>query len=179
MRRIVVAFTIQETEFLAIVSKGKTSSLFKPIRNCQSNTAMPPLFSMVYYLQSLTDSQQKHSRILEKINILVFGSVLIGTVLMFLWRHQDFTDFWAPGSVAQSSTCLATRSESDSRSRGREFDPGSVPYFRRDWSWNNFHGHSPPYHWIIQEGLLSVTSESMFTKYWLTACSSLPRKKCG
>ena len=31
----------------------------------------------------------------------------------------------------------------------------------------------------IQEGLLSVTSESMCTNYWLTACSSLPRKKCG
>ena len=24
-----------------------------------------------------------------------------------------------------------------------------------------------------------VTSESMCTNYWLTACSSLPRKKCG
>ena len=32
---------------------------------------------------------------------------------------------------------------------------------------------------FIQEGLLSVTSESMCTNYWLTACSSLPRKKCG
>ena len=32
---------------------------------------------------------------------------------------------------------------------------------------------------LIQKGLLSVTSESMCTKYWLTACSSLPRKKCG
>ena len=29
------------------------------------------------------------------------------------------------------------------------------------------------------EVMLSVTSESMCTKYWLTACSSLPRKKCG
>ena len=37
----------------------------------------------------------------------------------------------------------------------------------------------PPFRCIIQEGLLSVTSESMCTKYWLTACSSLPRKKCG
>ena len=26
---------------------------------------------------------------------------------------------------------------------------------------------------------LSVTSESMCTKYWLTPCSSLPGKKCG
>ena len=32
---------------------------------------------------------------------------------------------------------------------------------------------------LIQEGLLSVTRESMCTKYWLTAKSSLPRKKCG
>ena len=55
--------------------------------------------------------------------------------------------------------------------------PGPIPYFRGDWSWNNFYGHSPPFRWIIQEGLLSATSESMCTKYWLTACSSLPRKK--
>ena len=27
--------------------------------------------------------------------------------------------------------------------------------------------------------LLSLTSESMCMKYWLTACSSLSRKKCG
>ena len=32
---------------------------------------------------------------------------------------------------------------------------------------------------IIQEGLLSVTSKCMCTKYWLTACSTLARKKCG
>ena len=63
------------------------------------------------------------------------------------------------------------------RARGREFDPGSAPYFRGDWSWNNFYGHSPPFRWFIQEGLLSVTSESMCTNNWLTACSSLPRKK--
>ena len=32
---------------------------------------------------------------------------------------------------------------------------------------------------LIQEGLVSVISESMCTKYWLNAKSSLPRKKCG
>ena len=57
------------------------------------------------------------------------------------------------------------RCVSDCRSRGREFDPGPVPYFRGDWSWNDFYGHSPPFRWFIQEGLLSVTSESMCTKY--------------
>ena len=70
------------------------------------------------------------------------------------------------------------RCVSDCRSRGGEFHPGPVPYFRNcgDWSWNNFYGHSPPFRWFIQEGLLSVTSESMCTNYWLTDCSSLPRK---
>ena len=31
---------------------------------------------------------------------------------------------------------------------------------------------------LIQEGLLSVTGEILCTNYWLTALSSLPRKKC-
>ena len=65
------------------------------------------------------------------------------------------------------------------QSRGPEFNPGLVQYFLGDWSWNNFYGHSPPFHWFIQGGLLSVTSESMCTNDWLSACSSLPRKKCG
>ena len=72
-----------------------------------------------------------------------------------------------PGSAVCNVS--GNRCESDCRSRGSEFDLGSVPYFRGDWSWNNFYGHSPPFCWIIQ-GLLSVTSESMCTKYWLIAC---------
>ena len=56
-----------------------------------------------------------------------------------------------------------------------KYGPGR--YFRGDWLWNNLYGHPAPFRWIIQERLLSVTSESMCTKYWLTACSSLPRKK--
>ena len=86
--------------------------------------------------------------------------------------------YFVTGPRSAVGNVSGNRCESDCRSRGREFDPGPVPYFRGDWSWNNFYGHSPPFRWIIQEGL-SVTSESMCTKYWLTACSSLPRKKCG
>ena len=72
------------------------------------------------------------------------------------------------------------RCESDCRSRVASLIPArSHTNFRGDWSWNNLYRHPPPFRWIIQEGLLSVTSESMCTKYWLTACSSLPRKKCG
>ena len=33
---------------------------------------------------------------------------------------------------------------SDCRSRGHKFDPGPVPYFLGDRSWNNFYCHSPP-----------------------------------
>ena len=36
-----------------------------------------------------------------------------------------------PGCVAQSVMCLATDT-SDCRSRGRELDPGPVPYFGGD-----------------------------------------------
>ena len=43
--------------------------------------------------------------------------------------------------------------ESDCRSTGHEFGPGPVPYFRGDWFWNNFYGHSPPFLIMIQEGL--------------------------
>ena len=90
-----------------------------------------------------------------------------------LFYYRDWTEpHSAVGNVS------GNRCESACRFRGRELDPGPVPYFRGDWSWNNFYGHSPPFGWIIQ-GLLSVTSESMCTKYWLTACSSLPRKKGG
>ena len=83
-----------------------------------------------------------------------------------------------PGRVAQSVTCLATDACLTA-------DPGvasSIPA--------RYHTVVEIDHEIIstvillpsadiQEGLLSVTSESMCTNYWLTACSSLPRKKCG
>ena len=94
-----------------------------------------------------------------------------------VFRH--FLDKIKTGPRSAVGNVSGYRCVSDCRSRGREFDPGMVPYFYGDWSWNNFYDHSPPFRWFIQEGLLSVTSESMCTNYWLTACSSLSRKKCG
>ena len=81
-----------------------------------------------------------------------------------------FINSGGPGRLAQSVTCLATDAYLTA-------DPGvasSIP--ARSHTFVEI-DHSPPFRWIIQEGLLSVTSESMCTKYWLTACSSLPRKK--
>ena len=81
------------------------------------------------------------------------------------------------GSRSAASNVSGNRCKCDCRSRGHQFNPGLVPYFRGDLLWNNFNSLSPPFRWIIQEGLLSVTSKIMYTKYWLTACSSLSRKK--
>ena len=95
------------------------------------------------------------------------------TCKVTLWIYAQS---WPTGPRSAVGNVSGYRCVSDCRSRGREFDLGPVPYFRGDWSWNNFYGHSPPFRWFIQKGLFSVTSESMCTNYWLTACSSLPRK---
>ena len=78
-------------------------------------------------------------------------------------------------SVAQSVTCLATDASLIA-------DPGvasSISARSHTFVEINheiiFYGHSPPFRCIIKEGLLSVTSECVCTKYWLTACSSMPR----
>ena len=65
------------------------------------------------------------------------------------------------------------RCESDCRSRGREFDPGRSHIFVEID------------HEIIHMVILLPSAESFkkgccqCTKFWLTAYSSLPRKKCG
>ena len=48
-------------------------------------------------------------------------------------------------AVSNVSDC---RYVSDCKFRGGEFDPGAVPYFRGDWSWNNFIGHSLSFRWF-------------------------------
>ena len=81
-----------------------------------------------------------------------------------------------PGRIAQSVTCLATDANLTA-------DPGSRVRSRS-------HTFVEIDHEIISTVIplpsaesfkkgLAVTSESMCTKYWLTACSSLRRKKCG
>ena len=51
------------------------------------------------------------------------------------------------------------RCVSDCRSRGREFDPGPVPYFRGDWSWNYFYGHSPPSADLFKKGCCQLQAK--------------------
>ena len=71
------------------------------------------------------------------------------------------------GRVAQSVTCLAT-------DESLIADPGVVswiPAQSHTFVEINHDGHCPP-----SAESFKITSESMCTKYWLTACSSLPRQ---
>ena len=76
-----------------------------------------------------------------------------------------------PGRVAQSVTCLATDAYLTA-------DPGvasSIPvrshtFVEIDHEMISTVILLPSTDSFIQEGLLSVTSESMCTNYWLTAC---------
>ena len=140
-------------------------------------------------MYTVTFSQVKVFRIIPKFRILrltfhgksasKYWMRQIMVASLIYAQHHLYIYIYIMGPLSAVCNVSGNRCESDCRSRCREFDPGPVPYFRGDWVWNNFYGHSPPFPWIIREGLLSVTSESMCTKYWLTACSSLPRKKCG
>ena len=66
---------------------------------------------------------------------------------------------WSPTKLAGPRSAVGNvsgyRCVSDCRSRGREFDPGPVPYFRGDWSWNDFYGHSPPFRWNSRRVVVS------------------------
>ena len=105
-------------------------------------------------------------------NIHHFAKItLLGHMIWY-----PFLQIWFTGPRSIVGNVSDFRLVSDCRSRDPEFDPGPVPYFYGDWSWNNFYGHSPPFCWLIQERLLPITNESMCTKYWLTAYSILPRK---
>ena len=82
------------------------------------------------------------------------------------------------GRVAQSVTCLATDASLTA-------DPGvasSIPARSHTFVEIDHEIISTvillPSAESFKKGLLSVTSESMCTKFWLTAWSSLPRKTC-
>ena len=81
---------------------------------------------------------EKWRRCVESLLVSIFS----------LWFIEMATPVYAGlrNTVGIMSGC---RYVSDCRSRGRRFDPGLLPYFRRDHrSWNNFYGHSPYFGWF-------------------------------
>ena len=102
---------------------------------------------------------QMHSRTLLPWKLSLWTQIRLLLRSILIWIHAGPRS--AVGNVS------GYRCVSDCRSRGRKFDPGTVPYFRGDWSWNDFYSHSPPFRWFIHEGLLTVTSQSMCTNSWL------------
>ena len=61
---------------------------------------------------------------------------------MKIWVSTHDFGTYCRGQAARLSRAISSKSNCSSRSR--EFDPGQAPYFRGDWSWNTFYGHSPP-----------------------------------
>ena len=92
---------------------------------------------------------------------------------------KGFT-YFRPGRVAQSVTCLATDAcltaipgvASSIPARSHTF----VEIDREIISTVILLPSADHSRRVVNK---SVTSESMCTNYWLSACSSLPRKKCG
>ena len=145
-----------------------------------SQTQCPDIFSspepLAHYELLWWLGVRRHSSTIASKDI---SSLTTGCILTKLGINDPCNWQQLAGPRSSVGRVSDLRCVSDCRSRGCEIDPGPVPYFCGDRSRNNFYGHSPPFHWFIQEGLLSVTIESMCTNYWLTACSSLPRKKSG
>ena len=85
----------------------------------------------------------------------------------------------SPGRVAQSVTCPAT----DASLTANPGVASSIPARSHTFVELDHEIISTvillPSAESFKKGCLSVTSESMCTKYWLTSCLSLLRKKCG
>ena len=74
-----------------------------------------------------------------------FLDLNVSIFLTFLPRKKEAVAV-GPDQKGQCSTVGNTsdcRCVSDCGSRGREFDPGPVPYFQGDRSSNNFYGYYP------------------------------------
>ena len=69
---------------------------------------------------------------------LIFGSFVhnIRSQQLSLHKEQVRSDYWPSGLQTGPRSAVGNlsgyRCVSDCRSRGREFDPGPVPYFRGD-----------------------------------------------
>ena len=75
------------------------------------------------------------------------------------WRIKFVSAIFSTGPHSAVGNVSGYRCVSDCRSRGREFDPGPVPYFRGDWSWNNFYGHSPPSADLFKKGCCQLQAK--------------------
>ena len=95
----------------------------------------------------------KHSLISKTAIMLTISFLFYALFSNILWNKMLYLSivatyiripFWPAGRRSTVGNVSGYRCVSDCRSRGRKFDPGPVPYFRGDWSWNDFYGHSPP-----------------------------------
>ena len=92
-----------------------------------------------------------------------------GDVVAIDWCIIHSCPIWLARPHSAVGNVSGYRCVSDCRSRGREFNPGPVAYFRGDWSWNKFYGHSPPFRWYIQEGLRKYVHQLLVNRLFKPA----------
>ena len=83
------------------------------------------------------------------------------------------------GRVVQSVTCLASEACLTAYPKVKSSIAARSHTFVEIDHEINFTFNLLPSAKLFKNGLLSVTSESMCTKYWLTTCPSLPRIRCS
>ena len=76
-----------------------------------------------------------------------------------------------PGHVAQLVASLTADS------KGRELDPGPVPSFRGNWSWNNFYSRSPTS--AESRGVAVCYKQKYVNKVFVNRVVKLAQEKCG
>ena len=90
-----------------------------------------------------------------------------------------FSEFFLPGRIAQSVMCLAT----DACLTADSGVASSIPVLSHTFVEIDHEMISTvillPSADSFKKGCCQLQAKSMCMNYWLTACSSLPRKKCG
>ena len=110
------------------------------------------IFIKLHQTVSLSEPMTQVCRLIE-VNVTHQGNGIYPSIScrLHIWSYTGPRS--AVGNVS------GYRCVSDCRSRGREFDPGPVPYFRGDWSWNNFYGHSPPSADLFKKGCCQLQAK--------------------
>ena len=144
-----------------VLSKKQTAKVLIRLGGCAGWSA-PVLF---------TNLEDRFSQVEAHIK-----EVSIDT-LSYFYNNEIWFYKLSPGITGpRSAVCnvYGNRCESDCRSWGRKFDPRP-----RSHTFVEIDHEIISMVILLPSKLLSDPSESMCKKYWLTARSSLPRKKCG
>ena len=122
--------------------------------------------------------------LLMKSSLVIVGNFYIA--MSFYAIHENkilarifkFTviGYWPCSTVSNVTDC---RYVSDCRSRGHEFYPGTVPYFRGDRSWKNFYAILLPSAESFKKGCCQLQAQHVHKILINCLVKLAQEKKCG